>query len=142
MKKGRFSHRILSLLLASLFLFLLAVPASATTLSSEPSGDLSVQPRGFVKTKTIYVQENVFYDFFQDDNWWSQTHLTVTFKSTEGPQTIGISVWDNDGYSSGGDISVGEALSFKINPAPFRIMATKIDGCGPDGNVTLIITLS
>lgn len=147
MKKRKFHNRLLSFFLATLFLFILSVPASASTIYDESgalvstsSEDPTIQPRGFVRTYEIYVEKNVFYDFFYDSNWWGETDLTVTFKSTEGPTSISIGVWDNDGYDADKTLSVGQAASFNINPSSFRIMATKV--AGANGNVTLVVTLS
>ena len=147
MKKRKFRNRLFSFFLATLFLILLSVPAAASsaedeseTLVSTSCDEPTIQPRGFVRTYEIYVQTNVFYDFFYDSNWWGETDLTVTFKSTEGPTSITVGVRDNDGYSSGKTLSLGQAASFNINPSSFRIMATKESG--PNGNVTLVVTLS
>lgn len=150
MKNRKLLNRTLSLLLIVFLLFSLSLPASASTsdagessISSSASPTSSPQPRGFVKTRTIYLEKNVFYDFFDDPNLWGDRNVTVTFKSTEGPTSIWISVWDNGEDSNSNlsrTLSVGEATSFRINPQSFRIMAT--NNAGPNGNVTVVITLT
>lgn len=146
MKNRKHLNRVLSLFLSALILFSLCIPASASSVSANTGSlspsplDNSPQPRGFVKTEVLYLETNVFYDFFYDSNWWGETNLTITFKSSEGPTSIAVGVWDNDGYTSSRRLSVGEAASFKINPHSFRIDAT--NKAGPNGNVTLVITLT
>ena len=150
-------NHVLSLFLVlCVLMFSLSAHVSAVSVvendevakASMSSGDDVVSPMGFVREYNAYMGSDSV-EVMSDPNWdiFSDTSVTVTFKSTQGPSEVLVFIESrkNDEeawYINTFDyLELGDTLTCNIQENyEFRVTASRTEG--DYGNVTFQVSLS
>lgn len=154
MKKRNRVTRIVTVLLAVLFLVALPLSVSAQGVDSVDGMDFpviegyaplegsDVQPRGFTRNYSKYLTSSSSF-VMSDSNWYGENVVLVQFNSSNGPSQISVYVIDGGGNTIGPTtISLSRSAGFLLKSVAgsFEVYARKT--AGYDGNVNLSVTLT
>lgn len=148
---------IVSLFIVMVLVVSCVVPVSAydTEKFEEPMSDIvtiseeTANARGFSRDYTNHYTLNNTVEVMTDPNWdiWNDTSVTVTFKESEGPLVLHVTVYykaDNaTAWTQGvtGTLRVGKSLTCSI-PQDYTIKVEARSLQGNNGNATLKVALS
>lgn len=132
--------KIITVLLIALLTFSLISVAYADTAQ-----DNVVSPNSFTRSYTLKSLSSSSAKIVEDNNWYKDTTITCTWKSSSGPSSVKITCYIKYNgqwsyYGSRTISNIGDTVSFTISGGePFRLYASKISG--NDGDCMFSVAL-
>lgn len=130
----KYSKKLLAVTLAIIMLFTIPMSASAyeiDTKAPETAEESAIQPRSFDKTVQVSLS-SYFKNVFEDDNWWGEPKVKITFKKDYSDQNY-IKVYVVDKYGNRSETRTlyeNYSYSFTIPAGRFEVWAAAGDTTG------------